>query len=65
MSEAETMSEMSDVRHMEGFDMLNKSKQEELEAKFREQKKVRLYTPYEFEAFPDLLNRIYARTFSS
>jgi len=42
MSEAETMSEMSDVRNIEGFDMLNKSKQEELEAKFREQKKVNI-----------------------
>lgn len=40
MSETETMSEVSDVRDIEGFDMLNKSKQEELEAKFREQKKV-------------------------
>lgn len=33
-------SEITDVRSIEGFDMLNKSKQEEIEAKFREQKKV-------------------------
>lgn len=46
MSEAETTSEMSDVRDIEGFDMLNKSKQEELEAKFREQKKVNFLLLY-------------------
>ncbi|XP_065212302.1 uncharacterized protein LOC135839948 isoform X2 [Planococcus citri] len=34
-------SEITDVRSIEGFDMLNKSKQEEIEAKFREQKKMK------------------------
>lgn len=32
--------DITDVKNIEGFDMLNKSKQEEIEAKFREQKKV-------------------------
>lgn len=31
---------MTEPKNIEGFDMLNKSKQEEIEAKFREQKKV-------------------------
>lgn len=33
-------SNIDDLRNMEGFDKLNKSKQEELENKLREQKKV-------------------------
>lgn len=43
-SETDTESEMSEIRNIEGFDMLNKSKQEEIEAKFREQKKVNFYS---------------------
>ncbi len=43
MTEAEPLPEtLEEVRNVEGFDMLNKSKQEEIEAKFREQKKVSL-----------------------
>lgn len=37
---------ISDVKNIEGFDMLNKSKQEEIEAKFREQKKVTTFVVY-------------------
>lgn len=44
MSETDQDSEITDVRDIEGFDMLNRSKQEEIEAKFREQKKVILNT---------------------
>lgn len=38
----QSMDNVTDVHNIEGFDMLNKSKQEEIEAKFREQKKVRI-----------------------
>lgn len=43
-SETDIESEISELRNIEGFDMLNKSKQEEIEAKFREQKKVNFYS---------------------
>ncbi|XKL60897.1 hypothetical protein PGB90_007954 [Kerria lacca] len=37
----QSMDNVTDVHNIEGFDMLNKSKQEEIEAKFREQKKMK------------------------
>lgn len=56
MSETDQDSEISDIRDIEGFEKLNKSKQEEIEAKFREQKKVIRIRKNIFYNYSDQMN---------